>query len=163
MSCSPRRSLRLSPLGDMKRESGRGSIDPTPLRLALVAHDNKKPELLEWASAHRRDLDRCDLWATGTTGGMLIDELGLEVTRLHSGPMGGDQQIGAMIAEGRIDMLVFFWDPLEPQPHDPDVRALLRIAAVWDLPVACNRSTADMLMSSALLTDRFSVPMVSVR
>lgn len=147
----------------MNTQQANGSPDPTRPRLALVAHDNKKPELLDWAASHIGELSACRLWATGTTGGMLIDELGLDVTRLHSGPMGGDQQIGAMIAEGRIDMLVFFWDPLEPQPHDPDVRALLRIAAVWDLPVACNRSTADLLMASPLLATRLSSPVVAAR
>ncbi|CAB4323534.1 MAG: methylglyoxal synthase [Actinobacteria bacterium] len=147
----------------MKTNTENGSRDPQRPRLALVAHDNKKPALLDWAGSHLRELAACELWATGTTGGMLIDELGLAVTRLHSGPMGGDQQIGAMIAEGRIDMLVFFWDPLEPQPHDPDVRALLRIAAVWDLPVACNRSTADLLMASPLLSDRLSSPVTASR
>lgn len=147
----------------MNTQQANGSPDPTRPRLALVAHDNKKPELLDWAASHIGELSACRLWATGTTGGMLIDELGLDVTRLHSGPMGGDQQIGAMIAEGRIDMLVFFWDPLEPQPHDPDVRALLRIAAVWDLPVACNRSTADLLMASPLLATRLSAPVVAAR
>ena len=148
---------------DMNRQSDDGSRDPDRPRLALVAHDNKKPELLDWAGSHLGELTACRLWATGTTGRMLIDELGLDVTRLHSGPMGGDQQIGAMIAEGRIDMLVFFWDPLEPQPHDPDVRALLRIAAVWDLPVACNRSTADLLMASPLLAQRLSAPVTAAR
>jgi len=147
----------------MNRHTENGSTDPQRPRVALVAHDNKKPALLDWADSHRTELAACELWATGTTGGMLIDELGLEVTRLHSGPMGGDQQIGAMIAEGRIDMLVFFWDPLEPQPHDPDVRALLRIAAVWDLPVACNRSTADLLMASPLLADRLRTPVIASR
>lgn len=147
----------------MNGQSDTGSSDPDRPRLALVAHDNKKPELLDWAGSHLVELTACRLWATGTTGGMLIDELGLDVTRLHSGPMGGDQQIGAMIAEGRIDMLVFLWDPLEPQPHDPDVRALLRIAAVWDVPVACNRSTADLLMGSPLLARRLSGPVATAR
>ena len=147
----------------MNRQTENGSTDPNRPRLALVAHDNKKPELLNWAESHISELTACQLWATGTTGGMLIDQLGLDVTRLHSGPMGGDQQIGAMIAEGRIDMLVFFWDPLEPQPHDPDVRALLRLAAVWDLPVACYRSTADLLMASPLLAQRLSDPVVAAR
>ncbi len=148
---------------NMNRQRENGFTDPQRPRLALVAHDNKKPALLEWAESHIQELAGCELWATGTTGGMLIEELGLNVTRLHSGPMGGDQQIGAMIAEGRIDMLVFFWDPLEPQPHDPDVRALLRIAAVWDLPVACNRSTADLLMASPLLSERLSSPVIASR
>ena len=123
----------------------------TSRRIAVVAHDNKKRELIEWIKVHHESMAKFEIYATGTTGAMVEREVGLRVIRLHSGPLGGDQQIGALIAEGKIDMLVFFWDPLEPLPHDPDIKALLRIAVVWNIPVACNRTTADFLMSSPLL------------
>ena len=125
-------------------------------RVALVAHDNKKIDLLEWVEYNRGSLEAHDLIATGTTGRLIEERTGLETTRLLSGPLGGDQQLGARIAEGGVDVLIFFWDPLEPQPHDPDVKALLRIAAVWNVAVACNRSTADYIISSPLFANEYS-------
>jgi methylglyoxal synthase len=133
------------------------TLDSMPYRkrVAMIAHDNRKEDLLDWAEYNSETLARHELSATGTTGGLLHDRVGLHVARFLSGPLGGDQQIGAAIAEGRIDLVVFFWDPLEPQPHDVDVKALLRIAVVYNTPIACNRSTADFLLSSPLLDERY--------
>ncbi|BES70963.1 methylglyoxal synthase [Marinobacter nanhaiticus D15-8W] len=117
-------------------------------RVALVAHDNKKSELIDWVSRHRKLLTDCHLLTTGTTGKLVTDVTGLAVERLQSGPLGGDQQIGARIAEGQVDLLIFFWDPLEPMSHDPDIKALLRVATLWNIPIACNESSADFIVSS---------------
>ena len=128
---------------------------PQSKRIALIAHDNRKTEMLEWARFNRGTLAAHELYATGTTGALVGGELGLPVNRFLSGPLGGDQQVGAAIAEGRIDFLIFFWDPLQPQPHDVDVKALLRIAVVCNVPTACNRATADFVLSSPLTGEEY--------
>ncbi len=124
-------------------------------KIVLVAHDGKKQDLLEWARFNKELLMQHELSATGTTGTLLEQELGIEIHKLQSGPLGGDQQIGAKIAAGEIDLLIFFWDPLTAQPHDSDVRALLRIAVVWNIPVACNRASADYMIASPLLSGTY--------
>src|ERR1700726_1753334 len=123
--------------------------------IALVAHDEKKHDLLEWARFNKGLLKQYNIYATGTTGKLLKQELDTGIHKLQSGPLGGDQQIGAMIAAGEIDLLIFFWDPLTTQPHDSDVRALLRIAVVWNIPIACNRATADFMITSPLLSSTY--------
>lgn len=127
----------------------------TRKRIALIAHDNRKHDLLDWVRCNRGGLMHHDLFATGTTGSVLSVELGLDITRFASGPLGGDQQIGAAIVEGRIDFVIFFSDPLEPHPHDVDVKALLRIALIYNIPVASNRSTADFIISSPLMKEEY--------
>jgi methylglyoxal synthase len=123
--------------------------------IAIVAHDNKKQDVLAWAKYNRGALSGHRIVATGTTGALLETELNVPVSRVLSGPLGGDQLIGAKISEGDIDVLIFFWDPLEPHPHDPVVKALLRIAVVWNIPIACNRSSADFLISSSLMPSEY--------
>jgi methylglyoxal synthase len=119
-------------------------------RVVLIAHDAKKTDIVEWSEYNREILENCDLYATHSTGTLLKENLGLDITLLLHGPMGGDAQVGAMIAEGKVDALIFFWDPLTPQPHDVDVKTLLRLAVVYNIPTACNRKTADYLISSPL-------------
>jgi len=125
-------------------------------RVVMIAHDNRKKDMLNWATFNVGTLSRHELSATGSTGKLLADNLGLPIHRYLSGPLGGDQQIGAAIATGQLDLVIFFWDPLEPQPHDVDVKALLRIAVVYNTPMACNRSTADFLLSSPLMGETYS-------
>ncbi len=132
-------------------------------RIALIAHDNRKVDLLEWAKFNRNLLAEHKLFATGTTGQIISNELSLDVQRFKSGPLGGDQQVGAKIAEGKIDFLIFFWDPLEPMPHDPDVKALLRIAVVYNIPVACNRASADFIISSSLMSEDYKRELIDYK
>ena len=124
-------------------------------RIALVAHDNKKKDLIEWADYNKQELSRHELIATGTTGKLLEEKLDRSIKKVLSGPLGGDQQIGSMIAEGDIDVLIFFWDPMEAQPHDSDVKALLRVAIAWNCLVACDRATADFVLTSPLMHEQY--------
>ena len=128
---------------------------PEIKKVVLIAHDSRKQDLLEWARYNVPVLREHRLFATGTTGALVQAATGLEVYRFRSGPLGGDQQVGAKIAEGELDVLIFFWDPLEPQPHDPDVKALLRIAVLYNIPTACNRATADFVVSSPLMAQEY--------
>ena len=124
-------------------------------RIALIAHDNLKADILDWARYNRHTLSQHELFATGTTGARVATELDLTVHRFRSGPLGGDQQVGASVADGKIDFIIFFWDPLAPHPHDVDVKALLRLAVVYNVPIACNRATADFLLSSPLMEEEY--------
>ena len=126
----------------------------TKKRMALIAHDNKKDDLVAWVEHHREKMKQFELFATGTTGRLIEEKLQQKVVQLQSGPLGGDQQIGALITDGKVDILIFFWDPLQPMPHDPDVKALLRIAVVWNIPLACNHTTADFILTSSLLFEK---------
>jgi len=132
-------------------------------RIALIAHDNRKIDLLEWAKYNRGTLSKHELFGTGTTGQLIENELNIKVQKFKSGPLGGDQQVGAKIAEGEIDFLIFFWDPLEPMPHDPDVKALLRIAIVYNIPIANDRSTADFIISSPLMSTEYSRELIDYK
>jgi methylglyoxal synthase len=132
-------------------------------RIALIAHDNRKIDLLEWAKYNRDLLAKHELFGTGTTGQLIENELNIKVHKFKSGPLGGDQQVGAKIAEGEIDFLIFFWDPLEPMPHDPDVKALLRIAVVYNIPIANDRSTADFVISSPLMSTEYSRELIDYK
>ncbi len=123
--------------------------------IALIAHDNRKQDLIEWVRYNKELLKKHNLCATGTTGALIYEEIGLDVTRFKSGPLGGDQQVGAKIADGQIDFIIFLWDPMEPHPHDVDVKALLRLSVVWNIPVACNRATADFMISSPLMHEEY--------
>jgi len=130
-------------------------VMPVEKNIALVAHDNRKEILMEWAEHNKENLNKHTLFATGTTGKLLEEQLDLKVTRFMSGPLGGDVQVSSHIAEGKIDFLIFFWDPLSPLPHDPDIKALLRLAVLWNIPTACNRSTADFIITSRMFNEEY--------
>jgi methylglyoxal synthase len=132
-------------------------------RIALIAHDNRKTDLLEWAKYNRDLLAGHELFGTGTTGKIISEQLNLNVYKFKSGPLGGDQQVGAKIAEGKIDFLIFFWDPLEPMPHDPDVKALLRIAVLYNIPIANNRASADFMISSSLMEKEYKRKLIDYK
>lgn len=131
-------------------------------RIALIAHDHKKAELIEWATYNKTVLSRHELYATGTTGKLIEEALDVSVRKLLSGPLGGDQQIGALVAEGALDVIIFFWDPMEALPHDPDIKALLRLGVVWNIPVACNRASADFLLTSPLMHQDYEVILLTI-
>ncbi len=128
-------------------------MKPKKKVIALIAHDNKKSDIVNWALKNKTTLEKYELCGTGTTARLVAEATDLPVKRYLSGPLGGDQQIGAKVAEKKIDMVVFFWDPLESQPHDPDVKALLRISVVYDIPIATNRATADYVIHSSFMTE----------
>ena len=125
-------------------------------RIALVAHDQRKEDLLSWVKYNAKVLSQHELYATGTTGKIIAKRCSLDIHRLKSGPLGGDQQLGAMIADGELDVLIFLWDPMTPQPHDVDIKALLRMSVLYNIPVACNRSTADFIISSRLFDEAYA-------
>jgi methylglyoxal synthase len=136
-------------------------IEPSK-RVALVAHDKRKDELVQWAKHNREALAKHQLVATGTTGKVIEKELNLPVEKLITGPLGGDQQLGAMIAQGKMDLILFFWDPLEAQPHDSDVKALIRLAVAWNIVIACNITTADFILASPLMNEPYSAAVPEV-